>query len=146
MSKTLKGMDVAAARLAKAISVIPDLMKASHEHQDAMAHHARHAVAASAAGDDEAASKHKFMHLRHALEAVRHDPSHSMASKMHEHVGYHSRNASDEIHGMGSGSFASMVAKNDHPLVKHFKDKKGFVPHKHDSKFKEDYATSKPKK
>lgn len=131
MNDIAKAMDIAAANLGAAITYKPDLVKAG---QDAMQHHAMHAAAACKAGKMDEAAKHKFMHLRHALENSRDKGYHQMGESMRRNTDHHEREAQDEV-----GSSWDPNSKADHPAIKHFKGGGGFKPHAHDKTFKEDY-------
>jgi hypothetical protein len=101
---------------------------------DALCHHASHAQAAKIAGDKDAADKHEFMFLRHALEHARKNPSRfgGITQKLRSTLEHHNNEASDEI-GYSNDN------PEGHPKLKHHKSKKGFVGHKEDKNFQEDY-------
>lgn len=112
-----------------------DLRKGCH---DAMYHHARHAAAADSAcysfADEksrkkckDAARRHQFMFMRHALEHARKkDSVHSMKRSMEDAMRFYGDQWDENDH-------------EDHKKrVEHFKGGGDFKAHK-DDKFKEDY-------
>jgi hypothetical protein len=124
-------------KLQKAISKAQNLLGQDalvKSRGDALCHHAAHAQAAKVAGDKEAGARHEFMFLRHALEHARKNPSRygGITQKLKSTIDHHNTEANDEIgHGYGDSE--------GHPKLNHHKGKKGFVPHKEDKNFQEDY-------
>lgn len=124
-------------KLQKAISKAQNLLGQDalvKSRGDALCHHASHAQAAKIAGDKDAAEKHEFMFLRHALEHARKHPSRfgGITQKLKSTVEHHNNEANDEIG-------YSYDDPERHPKLKHHKSKKGFVGHKEDQNFQEDY-------
>jgi len=120
-----------------------DLFKGVH---DAMYHHAVHAEAAergcyptSSSSTDadkvakckQAASKHMFMFLRHALENARTTSPRSMRSALSRAIEYYT---SESYNAMYPDEFGNRQAVSDH-----FLNGGDFVPHEDDSNFIEDY-------